>query len=322
MNLPGILDEVAGGATTRLLAKGCAGYCDIGRNGAFSAKLGQPITFEVLVNLFAGCAPRSDFRLVWGQTPGKCARCLFTASARPSKVSLQRMRRIVDLNAYRLCASIGEYVFKREGEAELTEIDRHGVYGLFPLGSLVNHACTVNVSKVLLNDWVFLRAARDIAPGEELFQHYCDIRAPLSVRQKELSDLFGFTCVCPRCRFEAEVPPRSLPGVASLWTSICDIYLVSKLFGINRVDVLGMQLNLGELSPTFSPVGSGRQLRIPHTHIQSPTLFMSTDNACPPRRLPRTAAKSARGSSPPGATPRSPHHARIRHPDSATMPRG
>ena len=64
------------------------------------------------------------------------------------------------------------------------------------------------MSKVLLGDWVFLRAARDIEPGEELSQFYCDVRMPLEMRQKELLELFGFCCQCPRCRFELLLEPE------------------------------------------------------------------------------------------------------------------
>ena len=116
-------------------------------------------------------------------------------------ISLQRMRRMVDLNAYRCASPVSEYAFVEE-EPQRSEEERHECYGVFPLASLFNHTCTPNMSKVLLADWVFLRAARDISPGEELTQFYCDIRMPVDMRQKELSDLFGFNCGCGRCRFE------------------------------------------------------------------------------------------------------------------------
>ncbi|CAE7707888.1 SMYD3 [Symbiodinium sp. CCMP2456] len=116
-------------------------------------------------------------------------------------ISVRRMSRIVDLNAYRCASPVSEYAFT-DGEPQRSEQERHESYGVFPLASLFNHTCAPNMSKVLLKDWVLLRAARDIEAGEELTQFYCDIRMPVEMRQKELQDLFGFLCGCQRCRFE------------------------------------------------------------------------------------------------------------------------
>ncbi|CAK9112495.1 Histone-lysine N-methyltransferase SMYD3 (SET and MYND domain-containing protein 3) (Zinc finger MYND domain-containing protein 1) [Durusdinium trenchii] len=118
-----------------------------------------------------------------------------------SKISLAKMRRKVDLNAYRCSPPVSEYAFTDDGQSNASKA-RSEAYGVFPLASLFNHSCAPNMSKVLLGKWVFLRAAREIPPGEELTQFYCDIRMPVEMRQKELSDLFGFSCNCPRCRFE------------------------------------------------------------------------------------------------------------------------
>ena len=133
-------------------------------------------------------------------------------------ISLQRMRRIVDLNAYRCASPVSEYAFV-DGEPQRSEEERHESYGVFPVASLFNHTCTPNMSKVLLADWVFLRAAREISPGEELTQFYCDIRMPVDMRQKELKDLFGFTCDCPRCCFELSLQ-KAERGLLEPWTRL------------------------------------------------------------------------------------------------------
>lgn len=116
-------------------------------------------------------------------------------------VDLCRMQRIVDLNAYRCAPPVSEYAFTTQ-DSTPSDAERHQTYGLFVLGALFNHSCAPNMAKVLLRDWVFLRAARDVEAGEELTQFYCDVRMPADMRQKELRDLFGFTCNCRRCAFE------------------------------------------------------------------------------------------------------------------------
>ena len=115
----------------------------------------------------------------------------------PVNVPIERMRRIVDLNAYRCSPPVTEYSFMPDDFVPESEAERHQTYGLFLFGALVNHSCTPNVSKVLLSNWVFLRAARDIAAGEELVQYYCDIRMPVGLRQQELQRDFGGSASCP-----------------------------------------------------------------------------------------------------------------------------
>ena len=44
-----------------------------------------------------------------------------------------------------------------------------------------------------------LRAARDIAPGEQLCIAYLDVDLPVERRQEKLHFGYGFACACPRC---------------------------------------------------------------------------------------------------------------------------
>eukprot|EP00434_Breviolum_minutum_P002464 symbB.v1.2.002179.t1/scaffold112.1/size324616/7 len=166
--------------------------------------------------------------------PGDLGRSKSSASA----ISLHCMRRKVDLNAYRCAPPISDYAVS--AEAEESEDQRHSNYGVFPLASLFNHSCAPNMCKVLLADWVFLRAARDIEPGEELTQFYCDIRMPVAMRQKELVDLFGFSCSCARCRFELLLESGDV--ALDQWRSLysCEVPLMHQRFA---AEMQGVVLN-------------------------------------------------------------------------------
>eukprot|EP00435_Cladocopium_sp_Y103_P028027 s1294_g6.t7 len=146
-----------------------------------------------------------------------------------SSISLRSMRQKVDLNAYRCAPPVSDYAFS-EGGTGTGEDQRHSNYGVFPLASLFNHSCAPNMCKVLLADWVFLRAARDIEPFEELTQFYCDIRMPVEMRQKELSELFGFSCACSRCTFELQLEDGD--ESLELWRRFysCEVPLVHQRF--------------------------------------------------------------------------------------------
>lgn len=76
--------------------------------------------------------------------------------------------------------------------------------GLFLLPAFLNHSCRPNVQRLMANDRLFLRAARDMEQGEELFDNYCELLRPLSHRRTALK-AFGFCCNCERCTLEEAV---------------------------------------------------------------------------------------------------------------------
>ncbi|KAG2496338.1 hypothetical protein HYH03_005568 [Edaphochlamys debaryana] len=70
--------------------------------------------------------------------------------------------------------------------------------GVWSLPSYINHSCVGNVARYFLGDFMFIRAARDVAEGEELTFGYTDSLTPLAERQRSLSK-HGFTCACELC---------------------------------------------------------------------------------------------------------------------------
>jgi len=80
--------------------------------------------------------------------------------------------------------------------------------GLYLLSSFYNHSCVPNTRVEFNGNEMRVFAARNIAPGQEIFRSY--ISAPkeemhsLSVtqRRQRLHHYFGFWCDCPRCRVE------------------------------------------------------------------------------------------------------------------------
>ena len=45
--------------------------------------------------------------------------------------------------------------------------------GIFPAAAFFNHDCSPNMQRVVVQDMMFCRAAKDIAAGEELTDSYC-----------------------------------------------------------------------------------------------------------------------------------------------------
>lgn len=71
--------------------------------------------------------------------------------------------------------------------------------GVYPDASLLNHSCRPNASTVFEGTALYVAAARDIAPGEEITISYIDLGADLEHRRAELRQGFGFVCACERC---------------------------------------------------------------------------------------------------------------------------
>ena len=78
---------------------------------------------------------------------------------------------------------------------------------LFRIQSCINHSCAPNArmtySRHEACGHAWVRALRDIGPGEELQICYLDLSLPVIARQQQLREQYGFTCACVRCRVEA-----------------------------------------------------------------------------------------------------------------------
>lgn len=83
--------------------------------------------------------------------------------------------------------------------------------GVFLLGSRFNSSCTPNVCKTWdeLRCMMVFRTLRDVVEGEELCYNYCDVLATRAQRQTELSEEFGFDCICEACRLEGDAAAES-----------------------------------------------------------------------------------------------------------------
>ena len=89
---------------------------------------------------------------------------------------------------------------------EKGSVEEATLCGVWPLACLVNHSCIPNVQVHFLGDFLILRAASNIAPGEELLMSYVSPLQPHHLRQEHLSSRFNFTCSCPRCKLDEAIP--------------------------------------------------------------------------------------------------------------------
>ncbi|CAD7929805.1 unnamed protein product [Amoebophrya sp. A25] len=69
-----------------------------------------------------------------------------------------------------------------------TDTERSGVW---LDAAFANHGCLPTVHRVVCDEWLLVRACRDLYEGDELLDSYCELLRPLSVRSRALS-LWGF----------------------------------------------------------------------------------------------------------------------------------
>ena len=87
--------------------------------------------------------------------------------------------------------------------------------------SCMNHACVPNVHGSYYGEMLIVRAARDIAAGEELFINYCPF-TDVASRQQTL-DHWGFQCTCPACIEELKTTTEQLDDRESIYKQLVRI---------------------------------------------------------------------------------------------------
>jgi hypothetical protein len=129
--------------------------------------------------------------------------------------------RIVSLNGFGCPPTSYDAAFKQHGRAENEKAthsgsgDRAGAEkdyktsGVWLLASHINHSCCENAKRSFIGDALILRAAKDLAAGDELTFAYIgaddddDKRAELN---KRLREQWGFECRCAFCAEAGKTP--------------------------------------------------------------------------------------------------------------------
>jgi len=95
------------------------------------------------------------------------------------------------------------------GEEEWSSGGNDSIRGLYQIASIPNHDCVANTVHQFgaLNEEfrMLVRAARDIAKGEEITHSYVDAQEPILIRQELLNLGKFFHCLCERCSDPTEL---------------------------------------------------------------------------------------------------------------------
>ncbi|XP_078040998.1 protein-lysine N-methyltransferase SMYD4 isoform X2 [Augochlora pura] len=73
--------------------------------------------------------------------------------------------------------------------------------GIYPSASIMNHSCDPNIINIFRGQYLIVRASKDIAPTEDVFNTYGPHYRHISTEQRQniLSKQYFFTCKCVPC---------------------------------------------------------------------------------------------------------------------------
>lgn len=143
----------------------------------------------------------------------------------------------------------------------------------------MNHSCLPNTIRTFAGDIRFLRAARDIAAGEELTNQYAAPDIDIAARQEEYRMSWGFDCDCELCVIDGNVNEHTRNERLRQFERLRD--MVMKLSGdgsptITSLKKIGRALR--ELEALYLPTKEGKEdsyATLPRLALVHPTLFLT-----------------------------------------------
>lgn len=89
--------------------------------------------------------------------------------------------------------------------ADIVENNQFGgkqTNGLFYFPSFFNHNCDPNTRYFCLQEYMFIRAAKDIKENEQIFLYYQPLEENYQTRHTNFIKAWNFDCVCEKCKYE------------------------------------------------------------------------------------------------------------------------
>lgn len=166
---------------------------------AYNLALIYPSHFQVLLSLEGQSSP-SDAPAV------QFLHSLISSLCPPPSLSIS-----VDLTA----ALLAKDEHNAFGLMEPVSLQQDGqrslrAYGIYPKASFFNHDCLPNACRFDYldsasdqNTDIIVRMIHDVPQGREICLSYFPVNLNYKTRQKRLAEDYGFTCVCDRCKVEA-----------------------------------------------------------------------------------------------------------------------
>jgi hypothetical protein len=154
--------------------------------------------------------------------------------------------------------------------------------GFWTHASYINHSCLPNAIRTFIGDLRFLRAARDIAAGEEITNQYVAPDIDIDERKEKLRTTWGFECDCRLCTVDGSVSGDTRKDRLSQFEELKNIVMKLAEKGPPTITSLKkIARALRELEALYSPSGADGQdgedqyATLPRLALVHPTLFLT-----------------------------------------------
>jgi hypothetical protein len=130
--------------------------------------------------------------------------------------------------------------------------------------------------RTFIGDIHFLRATRDIAPGEELTHQYVAPEIDIEDRQKKYSAVWGFECDCKLCELDGAVSAETRKQRLDKFEELKSSAMKLGERGITITAIKKIARSLRDLEALYSPLeGEDPYANLPRLALVHPTLFLT-----------------------------------------------
>jgi hypothetical protein len=148
--------------------------------------------------------------------------------------------------------------------------------GFWIHASYVNHSCVPNTVRTFIGDIHFLRATRDIEPGEELTHQYISPDIDIAERQKKYKATWGFECDCRLCEADGAAFEETRKERLEKFEELRKAVLRIGERGTTITSIKKIARGMRELEALYSPPGeTDPYAQLPRLALVHPTLFLA-----------------------------------------------
>ncbi|KAJ4301243.1 hypothetical protein N0V90_003334 [Kalmusia sp. IMI 367209] len=150
--------------------------------------------------------------------------------------------------------------------------------GFWNHASYINHSCLPNTIRTFIGDIRFLRAARDIAPGEELTNQYVAPDIDINERQEKYRLTWSFECDCKLCVVDGSVKEDVRKERMKKFEELRGMVMKLGERGTTVTAVKKIARGVKELEALYLPSSEGSTdpyAKLPRLALVHPTLFLT-----------------------------------------------
>lgn len=150
--------------------------------------------------------------------------------------------------------------------------------GFWNHASYINHSCVPNSIRTFIGDVRFLRAARDIAIGEEITNQYIAPEIDIDDRQDKYRSTWGFECDCELCVVDGSVSETMRKERMRLFEELKAMVMKLGERGTTVTSIKKIARGLREIEALYLPTSAEEAdtyTNLPRLALIHPTLFLT-----------------------------------------------